>query len=105
MAQACSQDDTAYFDGFLDTSCLDTLNETTLDTFGGLRLTTNGTPTATAWDTASDFDTGITWDASRLPRLACARSQPTPAAAVANRRSSSFRRLCCRCRPTTPTRC
>jgi predicted GH43/DUF377 family glycosyl hydrolase len=63
MAQACSQDDTAYFDGFLDTSCLDTLNETTLDTFGGLRLTTNGTPTATAWDTASDFDTGITWDA------------------------------------------
>jgi len=61
-AQACSQDDTAYFDGFLDTSCLDTLSGTTLDTFGGLRLTTNGAPTTTAWDTASDFGTGISWD-------------------------------------------
>ena len=41
-ARACSNDDTAYFDGFLDTSCLQALNGTTLDTFGGLRLTTNG---------------------------------------------------------------
>ncbi|HEX6228932.1 MAG TPA: hypothetical protein VFZ41_05655 [Solirubrobacterales bacterium] len=61
-AHACSQDDTAYFDGFLDTSCLDTLSGTTLDTFGGLRLKTSGTPSTTSWDTAADLDTGITWD-------------------------------------------
>ena len=43
-AYACSKDDTAYFDGFLDTTCLlAPLTNTTIDTFGGLRLDTNGT--------------------------------------------------------------
>jgi predicted GH43/DUF377 family glycosyl hydrolase len=60
-AQACSQDDTAYFDGFLDTTCLDSLGSTTLDTFGGLRLTTNGSPTATGWDTEGEFTSGVNW--------------------------------------------
>lgn len=47
-AQACSVDDTAYFDGFLDSVCLAApLQNTTIDTFGGLRLTTNGAPTTT----------------------------------------------------------
>jgi predicted GH43/DUF377 family glycosyl hydrolase len=62
-ASACSQDDTAYFDGFLDASCLSTpLNNTTLDTFGGLRLTTTGTPVSVAWDTDTNFNTGATSD-------------------------------------------
>ena len=61
-AQACSQDDTAYFDGFLDDSCMTSLSSTTLDTFGGLRLTTNGTPLSTIWDAAAEFDGGITWE-------------------------------------------
>jgi predicted GH43/DUF377 family glycosyl hydrolase len=57
-AAACSRDDTAYFDGFLDSSCLQApLSNMTIDTFGGLRLTTNGTATTTAWDTNSDFTT------------------------------------------------
>jgi predicted GH43/DUF377 family glycosyl hydrolase len=61
-AHACSVDDTAYFDGFLDAQCLTApLQNTTIDTFGGLRLTTNGAPTTTPWDTNADFDTGITY--------------------------------------------
>jgi len=55
-AYACSKDDTAYFDGFLDTTCLlAPLTNTTIDTFGGLRLDTNGTPTTKAWDSDPDF--------------------------------------------------
>src|SRR5215208_7490417 len=59
-AHACSKDDTAYFDGFLDSSCLlAPLDDTTIDTFGGLRLTTNGAPATTAWDTDAELDDGI----------------------------------------------
>jgi hypothetical protein len=54
-AYACSKDDSAYFDGFLDTTCLlAPLNNTTIDTFGGLRLDTNGTPTTRTWDSNAD---------------------------------------------------
>jgi predicted GH43/DUF377 family glycosyl hydrolase len=61
-AYACSKDDTAYFDGFLDTTCLQApLTNTTIDTFGGLRLTTNGAATTTPWDTSADFTTGVTY--------------------------------------------
>jgi predicted GH43/DUF377 family glycosyl hydrolase len=62
-AAACSKDDTAYFDGFLDSSCLlAPLTNTTIDTFGGLRLTTNGTATTTSWDvTNPDFTTGVSY--------------------------------------------
>jgi predicted GH43/DUF377 family glycosyl hydrolase len=63
-ALACSKDDTSYLDGFLDTDCLETpLANTVLDTFGGLRLTTNGAPVSSTWETASDFDNGISWQA------------------------------------------
>jgi predicted GH43/DUF377 family glycosyl hydrolase len=62
-AQACSKDDTAYFETFLDTSCLQApLGSTTLDALGGLRLATNGTPTTATWDTDGDFANGITWE-------------------------------------------
>src|SRR3954447_25318212 len=58
-ALACSKDDTAYFDTFLDASCLLTpLQDTDLDPLGGIRLATNGTATATNWDTDTEFTTG-----------------------------------------------
>jgi hypothetical protein len=56
-ALACSKDDTAYFDGFLDTSCIAALNQVEPDVFGGLRLQTNGSAATTSWDTQNDFDT------------------------------------------------
>jgi predicted GH43/DUF377 family glycosyl hydrolase len=64
-AFACSRDDTAYFDGFIDSSCLlAPLNATTIDTFGGLRLTTNGTPETTSWDTDTELEDGVTYQGS-----------------------------------------
>jgi len=57
-AYGCSKDDTAYFDGFLDSTCLQApLSATTIDTFGGLRLSTNGTATTKTWDSDADFTT------------------------------------------------
>jgi predicted GH43/DUF377 family glycosyl hydrolase len=59
-AAACSHDDTAYYETFLDTSCLQQpLSGTTLDALGGLRLVTNGVPVTTAWDTDGDFLNGV----------------------------------------------
>jgi predicted GH43/DUF377 family glycosyl hydrolase len=58
-ALACSKDDTAYFDTFLDSTCLKTpLQNVALDPLGGIRLATNGTPTAATWDTDTEFGTG-----------------------------------------------
>ena len=64
-AHACSKDDAAYFDGFLDSSCLlAPLDGTTIDTFGGLRLATNGTPVTTSWDTDTELDDGVSYEGS-----------------------------------------
>jgi predicted GH43/DUF377 family glycosyl hydrolase len=64
-AHACSRDDTAYFDGFLDDSCLlAPLDGTTIDTFGGLRLTTNGAPATTSWDSDAELDDGVSYQGS-----------------------------------------
>jgi predicted GH43/DUF377 family glycosyl hydrolase len=69
-AAACSHDDTAYFETFLDSSCLQApLSNTTLDALGGLRLVTNGAPVATAWDTDSDFVNGINFQATLFPSV------------------------------------
>ena len=67
-AAACSHDDTAYFETFLDTSCLQLpLSSTTLDALGGLRLTTNGTVVTTPWDTDIDLDSGVNFQATLFP--------------------------------------
>ena len=59
-AQACSHDDTAYFETFVDASCLQApLTNTTLDALGGLRLATNGAAATTSWDSDPDFDNGV----------------------------------------------
>ena len=51
LSQACSRSDTIFYETFLDVSCLQQpLVNTTLDAQGGLRLTTNGTPGVTPWD-------------------------------------------------------
>ena len=69
-AAACSHDDTAYYETFLDTSCLQLpLAGTTLDALGGLRLTTNGAPVTTAWDTDTDFVTGVNFQSLLFPPL------------------------------------
>ena len=77
-AAACSHDDATYYETFLDTSCLQLpLANTTLDALGGIRLTTNGTPVATAWDTDTDFDNGINFQATLFPPLGVGTLQRT----------------------------
>ncbi len=67
-SQACSRDDAVFYETFVDTSCLQLpLLNTTLDAQGGLRLTTNGTPGVTAWDSHTDFDSGITFQSVTFP--------------------------------------
>src|SRR5262245_13994893 len=67
-SQACSRDDAVFYETFLDASCLQLpLLNTTLDAQGGLRLTTNGAPGVTAWDTHTDFDSGITFQSVTFP--------------------------------------
>jgi predicted GH43/DUF377 family glycosyl hydrolase len=69
-AAACSHDDTAYFETFLDTSCLQVpLSNTTLDALGGLRLSTNGVPVTSVWDTDADFVNGINFQATLFPSV------------------------------------
>ncbi len=63
-ALACSKDDTMYLDSFLDATCLQSQTNTTLDAGGGIRLTTNVTPASNAWDTDTDFDTGISFEST-----------------------------------------
>ena len=68
LSQACSRSDTLFYETFLDLSCLQQpLVNTTLDAQGGLRLTTNGTPAVTAWDTDTDFTNGITHQGVTFP--------------------------------------
>src|SRR4029453_3814206 len=65
---ACSTDETAHFETFLDTTCLQPpLVNTELVALGGLRLTTNGAPVSALWDTDSQFDAGITHDSVLFP--------------------------------------
>ena len=69
-AAACSTDETAHFETFLDTSCLQApLVNTQLGALGGLRLTTNGTPTPTLWDTDAQLDAGITHESVAFPAV------------------------------------
>lgn len=68
-AQACSTDDKAYFDTFLDTSCLASTTNTEPDALGGLRLTTNGASTTTAWDSDTEFSNGITHEGTQFPPI------------------------------------
>ena len=64
-AAACSKDDKSYFDGFPDASCLlPGAANTEIDTLGGLRLATNGTPVSASWDTKSELEDGITYEGS-----------------------------------------
>jgi predicted GH43/DUF377 family glycosyl hydrolase len=61
-ASAFSQDDSTYYETFVDTSGLQLpLTNTALDAQGGLRLATNGAPALSTWDTGTDFANGITY--------------------------------------------
>jgi len=68
VAQACSRDDAVFYETFIDVTCLQQpLTNTTLDALGGLRLTTNGTPATTSWDSHTDFDNGIAHESVTYP--------------------------------------
>jgi predicted GH43/DUF377 family glycosyl hydrolase len=65
---ACSTDETAHFETFLDTTCLQApLVNTELGALGGLRLTTNGVPVSALWDTDTELDAGITHESVLFP--------------------------------------
>src|SRR5829696_4151653 len=67
-AQACSRDDSVFYETFIDATCLQLpLTNTTLDAQGGLRLTTKGAPSVTPWDSHTDFDNGITYQSVLFP--------------------------------------
>jgi predicted GH43/DUF377 family glycosyl hydrolase len=67
-SQACSRDDSVFFETFIDVTCVQQpLTNTTFDALGGLRLTTNGTSTATTWDSHTDFDSGVTHESVTYP--------------------------------------
>jgi predicted GH43/DUF377 family glycosyl hydrolase len=86
LSQACSRSDTLFYETFLDVTCLQQpLVNTTLDAQGGLRLTTNGTPGVTAWDTDTEFANGITHQSVVFPPVGVgtlARSGSGPAATL-----------------------
>lgn len=62
-AHACSVDDNNFLEAFLDASCIQSQTNTTLDAQGGVRLTTNGSAGTTTWDTDTQFDSGVTFEA------------------------------------------
>lgn len=86
IAQACSRDDSVFYETFIDLTCLQQpLTNTTFDAMGGLRLTTNGTSTATVWDSHSDFDSGISYESVTYPSVGVrtlARNGTGPGAAL-----------------------
>ena len=83
---ACSRDDSVFFETFIDVTCVQQpLTNTTFDALGGLRLTTNGTSTATTWDSHTDFDSGVTHDSVTYPPVGVrtlVRNGTGPAAAL-----------------------
>src|SRR5215211_7954454 len=84
-AWACSTDANAYFETFLDTTCLQTpLVNTELGALGGLRLTTNGTPTSTLWDTDTQFDGGVTHESVTFPAVGLSTLTRSGAGAAAS---------------------
>ena len=98
VAQAVSQSDTAYYDGFQDLNGLDATRskDVVLDALGGVRLRTKGTATPSTWTTQTHFTTATpppgallgvsTLDATATPGslkllsspLAFRRAQSTP---------------------------
>jgi predicted GH43/DUF377 family glycosyl hydrolase len=83
-ALACSHDDSNYFETFVDTSCMQQpLSNTTLDALGGLRLATNGTPFTTTWDTDTDFNNGVTYQAQSFGPVGVSTLQTSGSGAAA----------------------
>jgi hypothetical protein len=76
-AYACSRDDSNYYETFVDSTCLQPLTNTTLDALGGLRLSTNGNPLTSTWDTDADFNNGISYQSILFPRIGVSTLQTT----------------------------
>jgi predicted GH43/DUF377 family glycosyl hydrolase len=83
-AYACSRDDSNYYETFVDATCLQQpLASTTLDALGGLRLSTNGNPLTSTWDTDADFNNGISYQSILFPRVGVSTLQTTGIGAAA----------------------
>jgi predicted GH43/DUF377 family glycosyl hydrolase len=77
-AYACSRDDSNYYETFVDATCLQQpLTNTTLDALGGLRLSTNGNPLTSTWDTDADFNNGISYQSVLFPPIGVSTLQTT----------------------------
>ena len=77
-AYACSRDDSNYYETFVDATCLkQPLTNTTLDALGGLRLSTNGNPLTTTWDTDADFNNGVSYQSLLFPPIGVSTLQTT----------------------------
>jgi predicted GH43/DUF377 family glycosyl hydrolase len=77
-AYACSHDDSNYYETFVDATCLkQPLTNTTLDALGGLRLSTNGNPLTSTWDTDADFNNGISYQSLLFPPVGVSTLQTT----------------------------
>lgn len=90
-AYACSRDDSNYYETFVDATCLQTpLTNTTLDALGGLRLSTNGNPLTSTWDSDADFNNGISYQSILFPPIGYSSLQTTGlgSAATLNLRST-----------------
>src|SRR5258706_13351200 len=83
-AGAFSQDDSTYYETFLDTSGLQApLTNTALDAQGGLRLATNGTPALSTWDTDPAFANGLTYQSLLFGRVGLSTLQTSGTGAAA----------------------
>ena len=68
VGQACSRDDSVFYETFIDLTCLQQpLTNTTFDALGGLRLITNGAPATATWDSQTDFDSGVAHESITYP--------------------------------------
>src|SRR4051812_14892804 len=83
-AGAFSQDDSTYYETFLDPSGLQLpLTNTALDAQGGLRLATNGAPAFSTWNTDSDFANGVTYQSILFGPVGLSTLQTSGAGAAA----------------------
>ena len=70
VGQACSRDDSVFYETFIDLTCLEQpLTNTTFDALGGLRLTTTGAPTTATWDSQTEFDSGVMHESITYPSV------------------------------------
>ncbi len=94
VAQAVSQSDTAYYDGFQDLTGLDQVRskDVVLDALGGVRLRTKGAATPSIWTSQANF-TGTTAPPGTLVGLSTLDAAATPGSLRLLSSPLAFRRV------------